>query len=432
MPMQRTALAALVLTGMTAAASAQAPSAPLTARTSDLVAVLNGSGSIEALFAPPFLAQVPATQVAAIAKQLAQGFGKAAGVARLTPTGAGSGTLTIAYERGTVDMTITLDPTAPNRIAGLLITGSSPSAQAPAQVVEAFRAFPGKTGFTIARLGGGVPQMLAGSDPDRPLAIGSAFKLVILAELVRATEARERSWSDTVTLDGRELPGGTYTQMPAGTKVGLRELAQKMISISDNSATDILLAALGRERVEAMMPVIGIKDPARNRPFLTTLEMFKIKGVPGGKFGTVWPTLDEAGKRALLKQVDAMPNSAIDSALFAAGKPLMIEQAEWFFSPSDLVRTMDWLRKHSEGGPGVEARAILGINPGIQRGPGNAQWSYIGYKGGSEPGVIAMAFLLQGKDGWYAIAGAWNNSAAAVEDGRFAALMMSAIGGAGK
>jgi len=93
---------------------------------------------------------------------------------------------------------------------------------------------------------------------------------------------------------------------------------------------------------------------------------------------------------------------------------------------------MDWLRKHSDTGPGAEARGILSINPGIGRSTGNAQWTYIGYKGGSEPGVIAMAFLLQGKDGWYAISGGWNNPSAAVEDTRFTSLMASAVSGVGK
>jgi len=124
--------------------------------------------------------------------------------------------------------------------------------------------------------------------------------------------------------------------------------------------------------------------------------------------------------------------SEIDPTLFKDGKPILIEQAEWFASPADMVRTMDWLRKHSESGPAAQARAILSTNPGVVRGPATAQWSYIGYKGGSEPGVMTMNFLLQGRDGWYAISGEWNNPSAAVEEAVFAALMTGAVGGTGR
>lgn len=430
MPKSYSTVAAFALTTLVAPAIAQTPAPALQSRANELVAVLNDGGAIDALFAPSFLAQVPAAQVRMIAAQLRAAYGRAIDATIAASHGSSGATLRIGYERGTVDMEMTLDAAAPNRLIGLVITGSAANAQTAVQTMAALRALPGRTGFAFARLSDSSPQMLDADNADRPLAIGSAFKLVVLAELVRATAAGERGWSDLVTLGGQELPGGIYAQMPAGTRVSLRELAQKMISVSDNSATDILIATLGREKVEAMLPVVGIRDTARDRPFLTTLEAFKIKGVD--RFARAWPTLEEAGRRALLKEIDATPNGAMDAARFAVGRPLLIDQAEWFASPADLVRVMDWLFKHSVDGAGAEARAILAINPGIARDRGNAHWSYIGYKGGSEPGVIGMTFLLQGKDGWYVLSSGWNNPAAPIEDGRFAALMMSTINGAGK
>jgi hypothetical protein len=160
---------------------------------------------------------------------------------------------------------------------------------------------------------------------------------------------------------------------------------------------------------------------------LSTLDMFKLKGLQGGALGRRWPTLGEAARRALLaSDITPAPLTAIDPLLFRDGKPLMLD-VEWFASPADLVRTMDWIRHNTENGPGVEARRILAINPGI--GPATASgWSYVGYKGGSEPGVISMTLLLQAKGGaWYALSASWNNSAAAVDDGRFVALISRAV-----
>jgi hypothetical protein len=262
--------------------------------------------------------------------------------------------------------------------------------------------------------------MLSSRNPDQPFAIGSAFKLVILAELVRATNAGERHWDDKVTLDGKELPGGTYTAMPAGTQVSLRDLAAKMISISDNSATDILLHTLGRARVEAMLPVVGVANPAALRPFMSTLDMFKLKGIDG--MSARWLAADEAGRRAMLEgPLAAAPALTVKPGLFQEGHPILIDKIEWFETPADLVRVMDWLRRNTEANP--DARAILSINPGPATSS-KANWQWIGYKGGSEPGVLNMTLLLQGKDGsWFVITGSWNDTQALVSDVRFAGLI---------
>ncbi|WBY09684.1 hypothetical protein PIB19_10580 [Sphingomonas sp. 7/4-4] len=86
---------------------------------------------------------------------------------------------------------------------------------------------------------------------------------------------------------------------------------------------------------------------------------------------------------------------------------------------------MDWLRRNTEGPKGADARAVLSKNPGI--GPVAGKWQWVGYKGGSEPGVMNMTLLLQAKaGGWYALTGSWNDPAQAVSEGRFAALVTRA------
>ncbi len=408
-------------------AAAVVPVPALGERAGQLITLLNGGGDSAALFGPDFLAQVPEAQVRAIAGQLHERLGKAVAVAAIDPVKPNAARIRITYERGIVSMNLAVEAAAPNRIIGLLITGTTAAEATLDAVVAALKAEPGLTGFTLARLGDGAPVAALALDAERPAAIGSAFKLAILAELIRATNAGERHWDDLVTLDGSPLPGGLYTAKPAGTKVPLRELSEKMISVSDNSATDILLALVGRTKVEAMLPVIGWHDAARNRPMLSTLDMFKLKGLQGGALERRWATLDEKGKRALLAgDIAAAPLSAIDPQLFRDGKPLMLE-LEWFASAADMVRTMDWIRRNTERGAGAEARRILAINSGV--GPAAAaNWAYIGYKGGSEPGVICMNFLLQAKDGgWYALSASRNDPAASVDEGRFVALMTRAV-----
>ena len=70
---------------------------------------------------------------------------------------------------------------------------------------------------------------------------------------------------------------------------------------------------------------------------------------------------------------------------------------------------------------------MLTINKALPGGEGD-EWGYVGYKGGSETGVMNMTYLLQSKKGdWYVVSGGWNNDQAAVNEGQFAGLMQKAV-----
>lgn len=405
------------------AASTPAASAALTTRAAELVPMLNGGGDVTAMFHPAFLAQVPEAQLRGISAQVTGAIGKAVRVASLVPASAKTAQVTIATERGAIMLQLAIEEAAPNRIVGLRITGTTSAEASVPALIDTLKGLPGQTSLAIYDLGPGAPKLVQGHNPQAVLPVGSAFKLVILAELVRQIEAGQRKWDDTITLDGRELPAGGFNQLPKGSAVPIRGLAEKMISVSDNSATDLLLFALGREKVEAMQKTLGVADPARNRPFLSTMEAFKVKGI--ARLRDRWLAGDEKTRRAMLPEIDAAPTSEL-SGLFADGKPIAPDRIEWFYSPLDMARIMDWLRQHSESGAGAEARRILAINPGI--GPTAAKgYGYVGYKGGSEPGLINMTLLLQRKQGgWRVLTGTWLNPAAAVEDARFAGLISRA------
>ncbi len=408
-----------------------APSADpaFTERANQLPAALTGKISYDDFFAPGFKAAVPREQWAQVAAQFAAAG--VTGVEKIDQKSPWAATVTIGLGEAVATMNLVVDPAAPHQVTGLLVTGSQlrdkgATPATPQAALDAIKVLRGSAGFAISRLGAGGPQLIQGHNQDTPYAIGSAFKLVILAELVRETNAGLRKWDDRVTLAGDGmLPGGGYTMKPKGTQVSLRELATQMISISDNSATDILLHTLGRRKVEAMMPVLGIADPARNRPFLSTLDMFRLKGIAG--LADRYLALDEAGRRALLDgEVAKIPPILIDATSFAKKIPSRIDTLEWFESPNDLVRVLDWLRRNTEGPAGADARAVLSKNPGLGA-DAKARWQWVGYKGGSEPGVMNMSYLLQAKTGdWYVVTASWNDPAKEVEQGHFAALIAKA------
>ncbi|PKP98575.1 MAG: hypothetical protein CVT74_10605, partial [Alphaproteobacteria bacterium HGW-Alphaproteobacteria-13] len=71
-----------------------------------------------------------------------------------------------------------------------------------------------------------------------------------------------------------------------------------------------------------------------------------------------------------------------------------------------------------------ETMAAMAINNGV--GPvAGSDWRYLGYKGGSENGVLSMSLLGQRKtDGkWLVVTASWNDADANVDTGRFVALV---------
>lgn len=421
-------LFALLFAAMASPAAAQTPAAPqaspaLEARIGELPVLLSGQGDYASFFTPGFQAAVPEVQFDNVIGQLLAN-GPVQGVGEIVPRDSHSATVEVAYRDVVATLQIVVESAPPYRVSGLLIREVGARETTLPAVTAALNQLHGATGYAMAKLGPEGPSLLRSHDADRPLAVGSAFKLVILAELVRATKAGERRWTDMATRDEAQLPGGAYFATPKGNQISLAELAEKMISVSDNSATDILLRTLGRDKIEAMLPVLGVADPARNRPFLETIEAFKLKYLDHGSYGRRYAGLDEAGKRALLaSDFSRIPLIARPPPPPGGPEPAMIDRIEWFFSATDLVRIMDWLRRNSEGPQGATARAILSKNPGVPPAI-SGRWQWVGYKGGSEPGVMNMTLLLQAKSGdWYALAGSWNDPARAVEEARFVALI---------
>jgi beta-lactamase class A len=417
----RTIIAVLLLMIGSAGWAQATPSAQFRARAEGLVGLFNGKTKAEALFSPGFLAAVPTAQLDAISRQLKGQLGAARSVAKIEAASSTSGTIFLAFERGTLQLRMNVGTGPPHLIEGLLITGTQIKGDTLTAVIEEMRKLPGLTSLGVARLGEEAPVTKAAHEAGRPLAIGSTFKLFLLAELTRSIQAGERKWDDVAPLGRRSLPSGFLQTWPRGAPMTLYSLAALMISQSDNSATDTLLHLVGRERVEQLLPALGIAAPERNRPFLSTLEAFALKaGI--GEPAAVWARADEAKRRSLLAAYSTLSPEQIDLEKLG-GPPKQIDTIEWFASAEDLIRTMDWLRRNG----GKEAMEILAINPGIG-GAAAGELGYLGYKGGSETGVMNMAFLVRNKAGqWHAVAGGWNNKEAAVDEARFVSLMSRAV-----
>ena len=392
--------------------------APLDQRIAQLDAVLNKKIPFEDYFAPAFLNAIPTAQMTSLFDSVVAQYGNPVQLVSDTPRGKTGATVRYAYERAVLTFEIDIVAAAPHQVIGFAITGAAPTGDTLDKVEADLKALPGKSGYLVANLDdAGNAKVLTSHNPDAQFAIGSTFKLYILAELINQVRAGERKWSDVAPLAHRSFSSAGTSKWPRDAPMTLHTLASFMISVSDNSATDTLLFALGRDAVDRRLAIIGHSAPDKTLPILSTMEAFMFKANPA--LGEIFLKASEAQQRELLDiSGGADAASEIDTAMLSKG-PNAIDTIEWFASPTDLL----WLLSHLKAQKNDEALAIMGINPGLS--PAAAKkWRYVGYKGGSEPGVISLNYLLQSPSGkWTVVTGSWNDAAADVDNAKFAGLM---------
>ena len=146
----------------------------------------------------------------------------------------------------------------------------------------------------------------------------------------------------------------------------MRALAERMISISDNTATDHLLYTVGRERVEAALQTAKHAKPELDIPFLSTRELFLMKLEPTAI--DEYLKLPAAKRRVTLDKTLAgqAPRRSSTSATWTTAR--RIDKLEWFASSTDLCRAMATLWTRAQD-PGRAAARRAREEPGRARRP---------------------------------------------------------------
>ncbi|HLZ00133.1 MAG TPA: serine hydrolase [Candidatus Angelobacter sp.] len=331
----------------------------------------------ESWFDQQFLAQVPATRVQQLIQEMTASSGP---LQRIETSGEG---YSVVLEKATVPARIALNPEG--RIIALLFGPPQPlHTQSIQDAVKEFEKLSGKVNVAVTENG----KFSAGLHADDPLAVASAFKMAVLATLRTQVAAGTHHWDEVVTLlpKWKSLPSGVLQTWPDNTQLTLATLANEMISISDNTAADALLDITGRQNVETLT--------SRNRPLLSTREMFVLKAPVYSSFLVRFRAANEQGKRAVLTEVAQQP---LPAASIFAGDPLALD-VEWFFTANELCGLM----------AKVEDLPAMRINSGLAR---PADWKQVAFKGGAESGVLTLTHGLVGKNGrHYCVSATWNDT----------------------
>jgi beta-lactamase class A len=419
----RSTLVAVSLAITAPSAHAQTPPAPAATPSpgfdqgaASVLALLQGKAAMADVFGPAFLAAVPEAQLAPVLASLKAQHGEAQAVVAVRPMDVRSASVDIRFDRAIVTFTIGM---LDGKLSGLFITGARTEGDSLERIVADIAALPGRTGLIVQKLADTGAQTVISRNAEQRFAIASVFKLYVLAEIDRAVRAGERKWSDILPLTQKSHPSGISQDWPDNAPMTLQTLATLMISVSDNSATDTLIAAIGQKRLAAIVRASGHGSPSDMIPLLSTQAVTGLKMPANAALRDRFLAADDAAQAKLLAEAgDALRLKNLDLSVYTGG-PNQIDTIEWFASPADIARLLARLERESD----PVTRAILKINPGIPQG--NARrWDYLGYKGGSEPGIMGMSFLLRAKSGErFAVSALVNNSAAEIDQPGFVTLM---------
>ncbi|GAA6621223.1 serine hydrolase [Scytonema sp. NUACC26] len=340
-------------------------------------------------FASEFLAQVSIVQIRQVIAELKKQLGNYQGIQN------NERDYLVLFSQASVPTKVVLNPKG--QISGLLFQPPQAKVVSLEEAIAQFKVLPGQVSFLVQENNTTKAEL----NTRTPLAVGSAFKLAVLQALKSEMASSKKTWKDVVQLipGEKSLPSGMLQTWPDGSYLTVQTLAALMISLSDNTATDILINLLGREEIESVSP--------RNRPFLTTREMFVLKGSGNLDLLKRYQTSNESQRRAILREIAKKPLPDVNE--FIGTNPVALD-VEWFFTAEELCELMKQ----------VADLPLMSINPGVA----NAEnWQQVAYKGGSEPGVLNLTTWLQAKNGKnYCMVATWNNSNAAVEESKFTAL----------
>jgi beta-lactamase class A len=122
--------------------------------------------------------------------------------------------------------------------------------------------------------------------PDEVLPTASSIKIAILAELYRQAQQGKIKLGDLYTLQPADIVGGSGVAealTPGVTRLTIRDVAALMISVSDNSAANIIIDRIGMENVNALLDSLGLTHTRLRR------KMMDVKAAAEGRENIATP-----------------------------------------------------------------------------------------------------------------------------------------------
>jgi beta-lactamase class A len=146
-------------------------------------------------------------------------------------------------------------PSARRLLAGLLLfaaeaaSGAAWSDALRGEIERIDRETPGTLGVWVKRLGSGETF---GHGVEGPWYLGSTVKVPIAIATLQDVDAGRLRLADRVTLgDADKIDGGRLLHERSGSAYTIDELLRRMLGDSDNTASNMLVRTIGRDRLNA-------------------------------------------------------------------------------------------------------------------------------------------------------------------------------------
>jgi beta-lactamase class A len=236
------------------------------------------------------------------------------------------------------------------------------------QIRDVFKDEDGEVGISLLHVETG-RELAVNGETLFPMA--SAFKVPILVEVMFQVREGKFALDDEVRIEktDQHLGSGMLSSLTApGIILSVRNLVNLMMLISDNSATDLLLAKVGAEKVNARLRSLGIAGMSVNRSCQKLIMDFL--GMDYAKYGHL--SLDEitaarrAGGRAPKESNQAVLAFSADAQDQATPNAMTALLAKIFrheiLDPASCDLMIDIMRNCQTG----EGRIKGGLPPGTR------------------------------------------------------------------
>ncbi|MGM0536220.1 MAG: serine hydrolase [Pseudomonadota bacterium] len=267
----------------------------------------------------------------------------------------------------------------------LLLPWGAPSADLLESRLAGLEAgFPGELGVHVRELGSGRTR---GWRDEEPWYLASLVKVPVAIELMARVEAGELSLDDRMTLAESDYVDGAgpINWAPPGSRLTLETLLEAMLTVSDNTATDMLIRQLdiaavnARARAlvpEGLGPITSLVDVRRHvyaqlhpRAFaLEGLDFIELQKQDADRARLDWLSarLEVPGSAWRLPSLDAAFDAyyagALNSGRLDAFAELLAALAEGrALGPGASERLLDVMTRTRSG----EQRLKAGFGPGV-------------------------------------------------------------------
>ncbi len=139
-----------------------------------------------------------------------------------------------------------------------------------AEIERELATLSGNSACIVIRLEEASPQELVSISPEQRFPAASLAKVPILVEVARQVEFGMLAWDTryTIAADAHATSSDVLTNLSTVLRPTLRDLAHLMITVSDNTASNVLLDLVGMEAVNVTMQQLGLYDTRIERHFI--------------------------------------------------------------------------------------------------------------------------------------------------------------------